>query len=262
VAYGVGGRPAAVGSRRPSPVFLGLVAVLAGSGWLAWGGRGPTGLVVLAFVVSGWIVSLCLHEYAHAMTAYRSGDHSVAERGYLTLNPLRYAHPVLSIVVPVALVLLGGIALPGGAVWIDHGAIRGRLRDSLISLAGPLTNLACAVALVVPLRLAGDIGAHLTFWAALAFLGFLQFTATLLNLIPIPGTDGGNALLPWLNDRWRRGFLMVAPYGLLILLALLWTPRFNALFFGLVGQISSAAGLPPGLVSLGFSLFPSLTSLA
>ena len=62
---------------------------------------------MLLFVVAGWLVSLSLHEYAHALVAYRAGDRGVAERGYLTLNPLKYTHPVLSIVLPVVFLLLG-----------------------------------------------------------------------------------------------------------------------------------------------------------
>ena len=51
----------------------------------------------------------------------------MAARGYLTLNPLKYTHPLLSIVLPVLFLLMGGIGLPGGAVWVDRHAIRGKL---------------------------------------------------------------------------------------------------------------------------------------
>ena len=70
------------------------------------------------FVIAGWMVSLCLHEFGHAFTAWRFGDHDVAVRGYLTLNPLKYSNPMLSIVLPLLFIALGGIGLPGGAVWV------------------------------------------------------------------------------------------------------------------------------------------------
>ena len=70
------------------------------------------------FVVAGWVVSLCLHEFGHAFTAWRFGDHDVAVRGYLTLNPFKYSNPLLSIVLPVLIIAIGGIGLPGGAVWV------------------------------------------------------------------------------------------------------------------------------------------------
>ena len=70
------------------------------------------------FVIAGWLVSLCLHEFAHAFTAWRFGDHDVAVRGYLTLNPLKYSNPLLSLGLPLLFIALGGIGLPGGAVYV------------------------------------------------------------------------------------------------------------------------------------------------
>src|SRR6476469_3490492 len=106
------------GTRRsafqPSWIFLALIGLTIAAGVIAWYGTVNVNLAVFVFVVSRWLVSLSLHEYGHAMLAYRSGDHSVAGRGYLTLNPLKYAHPVLSIVLPIVFLLLGGIGLPGG----------------------------------------------------------------------------------------------------------------------------------------------------
>ena len=91
---------------RPSAVFLCLVALFLTSGWMTWAEFGNVRLDVFLFVVSGWLVSLCLHEYAHAVVAFMAGDRNVAHRGYLTLNPLKYSHPLLSIVLPVVVVLL------------------------------------------------------------------------------------------------------------------------------------------------------------
>ena len=67
---------------RPSPVFLATLALFITGGALTWYGYGNVRFNVFLFVVSGWVVSLCLHEYFHALTAYRGGDRSVAERGY------------------------------------------------------------------------------------------------------------------------------------------------------------------------------------
>ena len=113
-------------SSRVSPWFLALVAVTVLGGFLAASATTrpvlTTGIVLL--VLAGWAVSLCLHEFGHAYTAYRGGDRSVRAKGYLTLDIRRYADLGLSLVLPVFFLLLGGIPLPGGAVWIDHGAIR------------------------------------------------------------------------------------------------------------------------------------------
>jgi Zn-dependent protease len=240
---------------RPSALFLCLVAVFVVSGWMAWTGFGSARVNVLLFVISGWVVSLCLHEFGHALTAYRSGDLGVAERGYLTLNPLRYTNPLMSIVFPLVFLLLGGIGLPGGAVWVDHSHIRGRLRESLISLAGPLVNVAFLLATVAPFALGVDTYTHGVFWAGLAFLAFLQLTATVLNLAPIPGVDGGNALRPWLSPEYRRGFDAVAPWGMILLFALLMSPVVSNFFFTLIYGIGDVIGLPGNLAGEGRRLF-------
>jgi Zn-dependent protease len=241
---------------RPSPVFLGLVAACAAGGWLTWNGYGDARVGVFVFVTAGWLVSLCLHEYGHALTAYLGGDRGVAEKGYLTLNPLRYSDLALSIVLPLLFVVLGGIGLPGGAVWIDRGRISGRLRHSLISAAGPLVNVAFAVLL---LRLADRTGAasdgQAAFWAGLAFLGFLQATASLLNLLPVPGLDGFGILEPWLPREWVRQAEQVSPFGLLLVFGLLWLPQLNQAFFGLVFRVVEALGASRLLVQYGDTLF-------
>lgn len=240
---------------RPSPIFLAVLALFLVSGWMTWAGFGSVRLDVFLFVVSGWIVSLCLHEYAHAVVAYRAGDIEVAHRGYLTLNPLKYTHPLLSIVLPVVFILLGGIGLPGGAVWVDRHAIRGgRVVESLVSLAGPATNVLFTVALVVPFLVGVDTSAHPEFWVALAFLAFLQLTASVLNLMPVPGVDGGNVLYPWLSPQWKRGFDHVAPFGMLLLFAVLWSARGGAWFFGAVFAFGDLLGLPQELYLQGFDM--------
>ena len=82
--------------RRISPVFLGIVAVMAVSGWAVWTSYAASrGLAVFLFVTAAWVVSLCLHEYAHARTALHGGDITVGAKGYLTLNPLKYTHALL-----------------------------------------------------------------------------------------------------------------------------------------------------------------------
>ena len=144
----------------PSPVFVGIVALTGVSGWMTWTGFGNVRVDVFLLVICGWLLSLCLHEYAHALVAYFAGDRGVADRGYLRLNPLKYTHPLLSIVLPIVAVILGGIGLPGGAVWVDHQHIGSKLKQSLISAAGPLTNVVFALLLAVPF--AGSVRASRT----------------------------------------------------------------------------------------------------
>ena len=241
-------------AHRPSPVFLGLVALWATGGAMAWLDFGNRTVNVLLFVLAGWVVSLSLHEYAHARYAYHSGDRAVADRGYLTLNPLKYTHPVLSIALPVLFLLLGGIGLPGGAVWVDRRAVRGRLNASLISGVGPAANVLFLGLLLIPFAMNVRTREHTTFWAAVALLAFLQLTAALLNLVPIPGVDGGNIVRPWLSPGAGRVFDQIAPFGMLILFALLFTPITGEVFFVVVRSISDVIGLPRGLAQLGLDM--------
>jgi len=241
---------------RPSPIFLGIVAAFGASGWALWTGAMTAKYAVFLFVVAGWLLSLCLHEYAHAVAAYRSGDHSVAAQGYLTLDPFKYTHAVYSILLPLLFVLLGGIGLPGGAVFIDRSALRGRLRESLVSAAGPLTNVLFAFVTLIPVAVFGPTDPeHIPFWAALSFLGFLQVTASILNLLPVPGLDGFGIVEPWLARQWVHTAARIAPFGMLILIALLWIPTFNAAFFDLVFWFLEPFGIPTELVALGNGLF-------
>ncbi len=234
---------------RPSPIFLALVVLTFVGGIWSWSGDGDVRFAVFLLVIGGWLVSLCLHEYAHALSAYHSGDHSVAARGYLTLNPLKYTHVVLSIILPLLFVLLGGIGLPGGAVWIDRGAIRGRLRQSLISAWGPLTNLMLGVALAVPLWFIDVTREHLGFWVGLAFLSFLQFTAGMLNLLPVPGLDGYGIVREWLPVEWRTALDKGQMFGMFIVFGIVW--QFGEQFFGLVFGLTDLVGVPSELISAG-----------
>lgn len=241
---------------RISPVFLGIVALMGVSGWAAWEGwPGVTGVAVFLFVVSGWIVSLCLHEYAHAHTALHCGDTTVGAKGYLTLNPLRYTHALLSIVLPVLFVVLGGIGLPGGAVYLERGRIAGRWRHSLVSAMGPLTNALFAVVLTVPfwLRSLGQV--PFAFRYALAFLAVLQVTAAVLNLVPVPGLDGYGIVEPWLSPGLRRQAEPFAPFGLLIVFGCLWIPAVNAVFWEWLDHLIHALGVSLSDWQYGYDYF-------
>lgn len=230
--------------RRISPVFLGIVAVMAVSGWAVWAEfSASTGFAVFLFVTSAWIVSLCLHEYAHARTALHSGDISVGAKGYLTLNPLKYTHALLSIVLPVLFVIMGGIGLPGGAVFIERGRIQGRWKHSLISAAGPLTNVLFAIVCTAPFWLDALEGVPDAFRYALGFLALLQVTAAILNFLPVPGLDGYGVIEPWLSYRIRRQVEPLAPFGLLLVFAVLWIPEVNGVFFDAVDSVLQGLGV-------------------
>ena len=63
-------------------------------------------------VIIGWVMSVTLHEFAHGIVGYWGGDYTVRERGGLTLNPLQYVDPVMSLLLPMVFLLIGG------SLWI------------------------------------------------------------------------------------------------------------------------------------------------
>ncbi len=205
-------------------------------------------------VLIGWIFSLCLHEFSHSLVAYYGGDTTVREKGYLTFNPLKYTHPVYSIVLPLLFVLLGGIGLPGGAVYIETWRLRSRGWVSAVSLAGPASNLLLAIILGAILRFAPpDAGG---IWPGLAFLGFLQISALVLNLIPLPPFDGFGAIEPYLPMSLRTNMAQVRGMLPFVVFFLLWyVPFVNNGFWRLVFFLASLVGDPLALVQQGYSLF-------
>jgi Zn-dependent protease len=234
--------------------FLGLVGALLGSAaaMLAFPAYGHWG--VFPLVLSGWLVSLCLHEFGHAIVAYRCGDRSVRAKGYLTLDLFRYTHLQYSIVWPLAFLALGGIGLPGGAVYIRMRALRSRLHRTLVAAGGPAATLVILLVLLAILVTGrGLIGVSL--YAALAFLVFLQLTTLIFNLLPVPGLDGWGILAPWFPDKLRelgRRWVGIAPF---LLVLLLFIPPVNRAFWDGVYALSRSAGLDVWAISEGRALF-------
>ncbi|WP_436492096.1 site-2 protease family protein [Actinokineospora sp. HUAS TT18] len=222
---------------RPSPIFLGLIAITAGGGLLTLleSDVAITAGVVL-LVLGGWVVSLCLHEFGHALVAFRGGDREVYFKGYLTLDPRRYTDPVLSLLMPVIFLAIGGIPLPGGAVWINHHALRSRAVESSVSLAGPLSNLVVAILLAVSVNV---FEPAVPLAAGLSFLAVLQLGAFILNMLPVPGLDGWGALEPFLSHDARVFGAKARP----------WAPLF--LFAALIG----IPGVSQALWSVVYALF-------
>ncbi len=214
-------------------------------------------LFTFAFVLVGWVFSVTLHEFAHAAVAYIGGDHTVREKGYLSFNPLKYTHPLLSIVLPLVFLAIGGIGLPGGAVYIERHRLKSQWWGAAVSAAGPIANFLLALLLALPF-LTGVVDIHAvgvnlvfeqrkddllrtnpgmtedelraafgieavtfwnnpTLWAAVAFLAMLQFTAVFFNLIPIPPLDGFGIIEPYLTPELRMRFRQIGMMGIFLI---------------------------------------------
>jgi Zn-dependent protease len=211
-------------------------------------------IVTFLVVIVGWIFSLCLHEFSHALVAYYGGDTSVRDKGYLTFNPLKYTHPVYSILLPMIFLLLGGIGLPGGAVYIETWRLHSKRWESAVSLAGPMANLVLAVVLTVILHFAPAIAGGV--WPGLAFLALLQVMAAVLNLIPVPPFDGYRVVAPFLERDVRARIDQASNLIMLGVFFLLWyVPFVNNFFWNSVGWISVRLQIPLQLAMTGYSQF-------
>lgn len=210
--------------------------------------------MTFTIVFFGWIFSLCLHEFSHALVAYLGGDHTVREKGYLTFNPLKYTHPLFSIVLPLLFLVMGGIGLPGGAVYIERWRIKNRFVLSLMSLAGPLSNLLVAVALGLVLGFSSSIPA--SYLPGLSFLLVLQVSAVLFNSIPVPPFDGYNALEPFLPPVIRTQVERFRDMAFWVILLLFWfVPAVSNSFWETVYAVSVFLGVDWGMVVSGLERF-------
>jgi len=210
--------------------------------------------MTFAIVLFGWIFSLCLHEFSHALVAYYGGDYTVREKGYLTFNPLKYTHPLFSIVLPLLFLVMGGIGLPGGAVYIERERIRNRFLLSAVSLAGPLANLLVAIVLGLILRFSPNINPSLL--PGLSFLLVLQVSAVLFNSIPLPPFDGYGVLEPFIDRAVRDQVNHFRDVSIWIIFLLFWfVPAVSSSFWSTVYRVSTTLGVDWSMVALGLQRF-------
>ena len=210
--------------------------------------------MTFTIVFFGWIFSLCLHEFSHALVAYLGGDYTVREKGYLTFNPLKYTHPLFSLVLPLLFLVMGGIGLPGGAVYIERERIRNRFMLSLVSVAGPLSNLLVAIVLGLILQFFPSIPAM--YLPGLSFLLVLQISAVLFNSIPLPPFDGYNVLEPFLPEVIRTQVDRFRGIAIWVILLLFWfVPAVSNSFWESVYTVSTVIGVDWEMVIAGLERF-------
>ncbi|MEA5572591.1 tetratricopeptide repeat protein [Calothrix sp. UHCC 0171] len=223
--------------------------------------------LVAIFVCLGWMISLCLHEFGHAIVAYWGGDTSVKEKGYLTLNPLKYTDPGLSLLFPLFFLMLGGFALPGGAVYINTQKLRSRWWNSAVSAAGCVAEVFVVITLAVlfhaiwnqeefNLERNGENSLYISVILSIAYVIFLNIYVIFINLLPIPGLDGYGIIQPWLPVAINKKLEKFSSYGFWILIALLWFYRpFGQFLRNISDSIISLLSIPNIFVDVGGSMF-------
>lgn len=174
------------------------------------------------------LFAITVHEVAHGWVARHFGDRTAEMMGRLTLNPVKHIDPVGTIIVPLALLAMGGFIFGWAKpVPVAQQNLRNPRRDmAIVAAAGPISNILQAIIWGVIAKLA--IMANLAYVSEpLALMGaagiLINVVLAVLNLLPIPPLDGGrvvgNLLPPRISDKFDR----IEPYGLLILVALLAT---------------------------------------
>ena len=182
------------------------------------------------------LLSVTLHEYAHARVAVDQGDPTPERQGRLTLNPLHHLDPFGSVLVPLLLYLSRAGFLFGWArpVEVNPGRYRDPRRgDILVSAAGvaanfglALVSLAAVVGAVHLLRLLeGEAAAGLGYVAQMARFGVaFNLLLAVFNLLPVPPLDGSHLLYHLLPPRLGARYRRVGKYGVLLLVAAFFVP--------------------------------------
>lgn len=176
------------------------------------------------------LFAITVHEVAHGWAARRLGDPTAMMLGRLTLNPIKHIDPIGTIILPILMMWMSnfvfGWAKPVPVTWEN---LKHPKRDmALVALAGPLSNLLMAILWAAIMKIGLSMQGTAD-WLALPLLYmggagiYINSILLVLNLLPIPPLDGGRVLSGLLPGPWSYQLNRIEPYGLFILLALIFT---------------------------------------
>jgi Zn-dependent protease len=195
-----------------------------------------------------------VHEASHGLAARRFGDTTAEMLGRLTLNPLKHIDPVGTVLVPLIMLVLPGSFIFGWAkpVPVNTRNLRHPKSDmAWVAAAGPAANLTMAVGWALLVRLAFALGTGNPFAWPMLYMGvagiFINSVLFLLNLLPLPPLDGGRVVMGLLPLKASEVFGRIEPYGIWILLALLFTHTLGRILWPLLSYqltlLSAFAGM-------------------
>lgn len=180
-------------------------------------------LIQTGAVITILILSLAIHEAAHAFVANLCGDPTAKEQGRLTLNPIAHIDLFMTLIVPLFLWMSTGF-LFGGAkpVPVSPHRLRQPLRDmSLVAIAGPLSNILLAILFTVLFKASIHWGNYepsalmptALYWGVIANVFLAVF-----NMVPIPPLDGSRVMAYLLPSGLRASYMRLESFGLMIVI--------------------------------------------
>ena len=186
------------------------------------------------------LVGLPVHEFSHALAAFRLGDGTAKLFGRLTLNPIAHFDPVGGTLLAITFIGSAAAGSSFGFGWAKPTPVNplnlefGRRGEAIVAAAGPASNLVLAIAGAIPLRfmVANPSLVEQLPLLALVLSLFVQINLLLMifNFIPIPPLDGSKVMFAFLDRRTEYQIRpMLEQYGFFILFALLFLPPGNSI---------------------------------
>ena len=187
-------------------------------------------IIVVAIML---LIGFPVHEFSHALAAYRLGDSTARFMGRLSLNPIVHFDPLGGILLGLTFIASQGSF---GFGWAKPTPVNprnlegGRYGEAIVAAAGPISNLVLAIAAAIPLRYiiaTPSIAEQIPFLLIYILLIFVNINIVLMvfNLFPIPPLDGSKVLFSFLPPqvawRWRP---VLEQYGFVVLLLLFFVP--------------------------------------
>jgi len=146
----------------------------------------------------GILLGLTVHEYCHALAAWKLGDSTARDQGRLTLNPIKHID-----ILGFVFILFAGFGWAKPVQFNPENLSNFRRDKALIAVAGPVSNFALGVLLVGMVRavLHFQIDINAILFNVLFFGAFINFGLFVFNLLPIPPLDGSHIVFSGLNLR-------------------------------------------------------------